>query len=796
MISGMRVQGQGALSGAANMGNRLMVAVLAAALAFGALASVGLGSAGAYGSPTPGYIEAIAGNGLGGYSGAGGPALSAGLGVGALRVDPSNGNVVFVDNETSTVRVIPKVSGTYYGVPMTADDIYTIAGNGTAGYTGDFGPGPAAQLAHPWGLAIVPSGPFAGTVLIADSGNNVIRSVPSTSGVFFGYPYTAGDIYTLIGDGTAGYVDGLNTSAEFNDPIGVAIDNFGNVVVSDAVNNYLRVFAGSTGTFYGQSMTALNVYTIAGSDPCALGCSHFPSVLGNGGPALSATLAAPAGVVVAPNGNIVFADSGDSMIRVVAEASGTYFGVAMTPGNIYAIAGSTFSAALGDGGPATVAGLQNPWDIAFDGNGNLVIADVLHFRYRVVAATTGSFYGQSMTANDIYTIAGNGNFGVGGNGGPAVDAEFSYPSGVAVDLAGNVLTSDESGTIRAIAPLTCASSGSSPDPSQLTVSSSVDLATVTPNAQSRWTATVHNSGTESESCVVVTFALSSGVSEVVLGSIAKASPAACTYVRSGGTTGPVIEADCTVGTIAPGDDVTIPVFVQATGVKAGDQIVGSVSTTSNFTGGDSQPLPTISIVAPTPGAVQSDVAPGSSAVTDKGQPGVGANAGVTIVAKMKLPKYVTPGSDVPPGASPRPFAKAPLVTSTGALVTMVRQPASAETGPGQLCDPNQPDGACKGDIITLDPFVNYYDPLHPAVLTLSWAASSVNGVIGHLYKTTPAHPEGVLVPACGKKLATGYAVLPCYSKAVINQKIGTKNYGILTIAVQILSGDDPGFARR
>ena len=127
---------------------------------------------------------------------------------------------------------------------------------------------------------------------------------------------------------------------------------------------------------------------------------------------------------------------------------------------------------------------------------------------------------------------------------------------------------------------------------------------------------------------------------------------------------------------------------------------------------------------------------------------------------------------------------------------MVRQPAALNTDPGQLCDPNQPGGSCKGDIITLAPFANYYDPIHPAVLTLTWAANTVNGVIGHLYKTTPTHPEGVLVPPCGKKLKTGYSVLPCVSKAAINTKIGTPNFGILTITVQILSGVDPGFARR
>ena len=87
-----------------------------------------------------------------------------------------------------------------------------------------------------------------------------------------------------------------------------------------------------------------------------------------------------------------------------------------------------------------------------DGAGNLVIADSANNRIRVVAAASGTFYGQAMTAGDIYTVAGNGTGGFSGDGGPAVSAELSHPQGVAVDAAGDLLVADAgSNRIRQVA---------------------------------------------------------------------------------------------------------------------------------------------------------------------------------------------------------------------------------------------------------------------------------------------------------------------------------------------------------
>ena len=79
--------------------------------------------------------------------------------------------------------------------------------------------------------------------------------------------------------------------------------------------------------------------------------------------------------------------------------------------------------------------------MAADATGNLLIADTGNNRVRVVAHKTGTFYGTSMTAGDIYTVAGTGIGGFSGDGGPATEATL-YPVGVAVDATGNLLIAD------------------------------------------------------------------------------------------------------------------------------------------------------------------------------------------------------------------------------------------------------------------------------------------------------------------------------------------------------------------
>ena len=114
---------------------------------------------------------------------------------------------------------------------------------------------------------------------------------------------------------------------------------------------------------------------------------------------------------------------------MVAEGTGTFYGQSMTAGDIYIVAGNGTPGLSGDGGPATSAQLSNPGQVAADGSGNLVVADVGNNRIRVVAGTTGTFYGQSMTAGDIYTVAGNGTATFSGDKGAATSADLGRPGG-------------------------------------------------------------------------------------------------------------------------------------------------------------------------------------------------------------------------------------------------------------------------------------------------------------------------------------------------------------------------------
>jgi hypothetical protein len=139
---------------------------------------------------------------------------------------------------------------------------------------------------------------------------------------------------------------------------------------------------------------------------------------GDGGPATSATLST-CGATEDGSGNIVIADESTDEIRVAAASTGTFYGQPMTAGHIYAVAGDGAGGFAGDGGPATSAELSFPEGVTVDASGNLVIADTGNARVRVVAASTGTFYGQPMTAGDIYTVAGDGQGAFSGDFGPA-----------------------------------------------------------------------------------------------------------------------------------------------------------------------------------------------------------------------------------------------------------------------------------------------------------------------------------------------------------------------------------------
>jgi len=190
--------------------------------------------------------------------------------------------------------------------------------------------------------------------------------------------------------------------ASFAYPSAVAFDAAGNLYVGDSYNCEIR------------KVTAQGVVEVfAGSGICGFS--------GDGGRATSAMLSGYIGAIVFDgNGNLIFADSGNARIRRV------------TPQRVIStIAGNGTFGYAGDGGPATLAQLAFPRSIALDNAGDLFIADSDNFVVREVA-----------TSGIINTIAGNHTMGSSGDGGPALAAQLGYVQGLAADAHGNLYIGD------------------------------------------------------------------------------------------------------------------------------------------------------------------------------------------------------------------------------------------------------------------------------------------------------------------------------------------------------------------
>lgn len=354
-----------------------------------------------------------------------------------LAVD-SAGNVYIADWGDNRIRKVDR-----NGI------ITTVAGNGTAAYGGDQGPATQAQLNGPAGLAL----DTAGNMYIADQNNLRVRKVD-----------TNGIITTFAGAGVPGYNGdgGPATSATLWFPSGVGFDDAGNLYISDDtnarvrkvdVNGIITSVVGNGRTQYSGDggpatraqmgfphklafdsagnmfITIFNPYDVAGAAVRKVdtnGCISTYLTAGIGesgcgnGPIISAPLGYPSG--------IAFDRAGDRFIA--DEASERVFKVDAN-GNVTTVAGTGTSGYNGDNMPATQAQLAEPEGLAFDAADNLYIADYDNNRIRKVD-----------TSGTITTVAGNGQAGILGDGGPAIVAELDGPRGIAFDAAGNLYIAD------------------------------------------------------------------------------------------------------------------------------------------------------------------------------------------------------------------------------------------------------------------------------------------------------------------------------------------------------------------
>jgi hypothetical protein len=238
-------------------------------------------------------------------------------------------------------------------------------------------------------------------------------------------------INTAAGDGTAGYSGdgGPATSAELNEPWGIAVDAAGNIYISDSGNSRVRVV--NTGT---KTITVARV-VIQPGDIATVAGDGATGYSGDGRRATNAELYYPRGVGVDTAGNIYIVDRGNERIRKVTASAGI----------ISTVAGNGTNGYSGDGGAATSAELGEPSGVGADSAGNIYIADTANSRIRAVNTGTQAvtIAGVVIQPGDIATVAGDGTNGHSGDGGPATSAELGFPSGVALDIAGNIYIADE-----------------------------------------------------------------------------------------------------------------------------------------------------------------------------------------------------------------------------------------------------------------------------------------------------------------------------------------------------------------
>jgi trimeric autotransporter adhesin len=371
-----------------------------------------------------GIITTVAGNLSASAPGDGGPAIAAGLSSPTdVKVDAA-GNLYIADGtairKVTTDGIIHTVAGGVYGTRY--------------GFGGDDGPATAATLGALAGLAL----DGVGNLFLVDVDNNLVRKIGPD-----------GIIVTIAGSNLAVGDGGPATSALLKEPVGIALDSAGNLFILDQRDRRLRKVGsdGRISTVAGNGLASLNVI---------------------GGPAVSAQFYFPRDLTIDGTGALYIAEGSwveritpDGLIQIIAgSVTGTgdpADGVPATSallnnlqalaadaqGNLYigepdrirkvnaagiiqTIAGPGHAGILGDGGPAISAQLS-VYGLAVDSKGAIYVADSENQRIRMIAPD-----------GTIHTIAGTGNRGFAGDGGPAISAQLADPNGVAVDRKGNL----------------------------------------------------------------------------------------------------------------------------------------------------------------------------------------------------------------------------------------------------------------------------------------------------------------------------------------------------------------------
>ncbi len=283
---------------------------------------------------------------------------------------------------------------------FAAGTIQTLAGTGEPGYSGDGGPAARATLREPFMCAF----DALGNLFLAEAKNHCVRRVDQATGV----------ITTIAGSGQAGYSGdgGPAADATLNEPYSLQVDRNGDVYIVDRLNAAVRKVDGATGI----------ITTVAGTGEAGYG--------GDGGPGIQARLREPNDCFLDGRGGLLIADIQDQRVRLLDLGSGI----------ITTFAGNGDKARQGDGRPAIEASILGARAVCQDRRGNTYIAEREGNGVRKV------------DANGIMsTLAGTGDRGFTGDGGPALAATWGAPKAIRCDGDDNIIVVDtENHAIRRI----------------------------------------------------------------------------------------------------------------------------------------------------------------------------------------------------------------------------------------------------------------------------------------------------------------------------------------------------------
>ncbi|MBM4345664.1 MAG: IPT/TIG domain-containing protein, partial [Deltaproteobacteria bacterium] len=372
-------------------------------------------------------ITTIAG-GDAGFGGDNGPAQAAKLKAPVGVAVNATGHLAIGDGGNGRIRFVPSKDGDYFGMPMQAGTVHTVAGGGTGGSAVV---GTAASLKDIRSLYLTD----AGDIAIADAaaqGGDTAWLLSSVTGSNYGLSMKAGFLYALVGPAFHGTWEWTKTSYPSAKPpscfLAAAVPHPSGLLLVDTCNGDLYqtgadfdngtvMFAGlSSGTVFGEAVTTGNVKLVEGNGK-----------KGQNGGILFPTSVAVANAQ-ASGGDLYVTDQTLDVVMFRPGKAGSYFGQSMQANMHYWIMNETE--------------LFNPWGVAVTNLG-LYVLDTANQRVAFRPTVDGYYYGQSMSAAKVYTVSGTKKqAGFAGDGGSALQAQLSNPMGFAVDAQGRIFIAD------------------------------------------------------------------------------------------------------------------------------------------------------------------------------------------------------------------------------------------------------------------------------------------------------------------------------------------------------------------